>query len=481
MASAKPELSFGAPDAARSSFLPVDGFLPGLAEAVDPIAMARRLQVAMFGGGTCHQVERCVIERVKYQPGRRCTIGYQLRVRDGQTGAVRDHYLSARLFEPGAARERFEKQRRQKLEPARFGPPLIFIAELEAILWSFPNDRHQPALALIADADRLASEVAPGLVAKHWGEAWSIEAFEPSIASYVHERRCSVRATMRLHHRATGETRGWTVYGKTSGADSTAKTDQAAKRFWESEARASGAFDMPRPLGPWPDDRVVWQEAVAGRPLAAGRGEKLDADAFRRAGMATSALHGALAVGVGWSSGDTPIGRLVERANVILCGWPWLKESIAPIVARLVATAPARKLALTATAHGDLHARNILIDRDRVVLIDLDEAVDAPPMQDVGHFAAYLLWEELNADQDQPAVEASIRTFVEGYRDRASWPSPTAEITWFAAAAMISEKVFRSVTLMQPDCGHLGRFIDLADRLSRGDASVLGLMRGGEA
>jgi Phosphotransferase enzyme family len=464
--------------------LPDDDFLPRLAEALDSEAMAPRFQRELFGHGLAHPeiddphylVESCHIERTRYQPGKRCAIGYRLVIRDLQTGKAHDHYLCGRVFEPGASSERFAKYRRQPLETPLIGPPLLHIEELEMILWSFPNDRRLSALPILVDESRLAKEIVPELVRNWWGEGWSITELSSSIASYVHERRCSVRLALRLRYDATGESQFWNVYGKTSEAESGDAIDRAARKLWDSQARQLGAFDMARPLGSWSDSRIFWQQEVPGRPLARWREARLNAGQFSGAGAAVAELHHSLLDGASAVTLTDVIHRLHERADMICRAWPERRSEISPIMVRLIEAAPRLNQDVLVTVHGDLHAENIVIDQDRISLIDLDEAVSGPPMHDIGHFVAYLLWDGSLAGHSTTELGAAIVAFVQSYRSRTAWPAPDVEIAWYAAAALISEKIFRCVTLMQTgNERHLARFLELADRLSRGDVTALGL------
>ena len=454
----------------RAAHLPADGFLPHLPLAVDGEAMRARLQSAMFGERSDPRVERCSIERVKYRPGQRCTIGYRLGIGTSGDGPLQDHFLTARLFEPDGAAARFDRYKVGRWIAPRFGPPLLLLADLDMILWSFPNDRHLQALPLLVDSKRLRQEVMPKLVERRFGQTWSIASMLFEMVSYVHERRCCVRVDLALA-RANGETRHWSVFGKTSGDDSDGNGTVRTLRIGDAPRLAGAGFCLPRSLGACPDHRTLWQEVVRGAPLAGGAGGLASEAAFSCAGCAIVRLHGGSREDLRRGGTGDAIGRLEERAAAI-AAWPAYGLRIAPIVGHLLASVPMLDQGTLVAAHGDLHGRNILLDGDRVALIDLDEAIVDPPARDLGHFAAYTLFDEGENDR---AGEA-IRAFIDGYRAAAAWTVPTADIVWHAGACLITEKIFREVTLMQPDRRKkIERLIALADRLSRGDGRPLGL------
>ncbi len=453
--------------------LPADDFLPHLANGVNGEVMRVRLQEAMFAGETSRRIERCVVERVKYRPRQRCTIGYRLAIRDDDEGRLHDHFLTARMFEPKGAADRFRKYRSGCWIAPDFGPPLLHLDDLDMILWSFPNDRHLPALPLLIDKARLGDEAILPLVERRFGSDWSIASLSPTLVSYVHERRCTVKVDLALRSTA-GERRDWSVFGKISGDDSDAMTAEASVRYWRDLRLAERGFDMPESLGGSANGRIAWQEAMAGTPLASGRNSKFREGDFRLAGAALTALHGSTAVGARTSGLDAVLNRLRERGEAIVA-WPAYRSRIRTIIERLTAAATALDRETHVAAHGDLHGRNILIDGQRVALIDLDEAISGPPAGDLGHFAAYTLFEALDGGELDGASRA-IAAFIEAYRQTAAWPIPITDIVWHTAAALVTEKIFREVTLMQPDRRRrIERLIALAERFSRGDGSALGL------
>ncbi|MEZ5666127.1 MAG: phosphotransferase [Alphaproteobacteria bacterium] len=467
MAEAMTQPRPAAPDDRR---LPVGDVPRGLAFAVDGGAMATRLERALVEAAFPARVLECVVERVKYAPGQRCSIGYRVvaATAHGERHALR---LSARLFETGAARGRYERYRQDFVARPIFGPPLMLLEDREMVLWSFPNDRHLPALPLLANLPWLAGTAAPEMLQRALGGGYRITACEPIIASYVHERRCCVRLLLHLDHIASGAKRQLIVFGKTSGAGSTARTEAAATAFWEAEARRLGRFVTPRPLGTFPDPRIAWQEAAPGQsldPFAAAE------TTLRQVAASVAALHGATIPGLEASTQADDLARLDERAACLVQGWPWLAARLHAIRERLHRTAPAAPR--IGCVHGDLHAGNILVDEDRVSIIDVDEATVGPVARDLGRFAAYVLWDGLLRSADEATTSRAFAAFLEGYATAA--PLRLAEVAWHASLRLVTEKIFRAVTLMQPLDGQVEHALELAEALAAGRLSPLGYTRG---
>ena len=65
-----------------SARLPHDPALPQLARSLDPQAMALVFARALSG----MQVRSCEVDRIKYRPGRNCSVSYVLRLHDPERG-----------------------------------------------------------------------------------------------------------------------------------------------------------------------------------------------------------------------------------------------------------------------------------------------------------------------------------------------------------------------------------------------------------
>jgi aminoglycoside phosphotransferase (APT) family kinase protein len=68
---------------------------------------------------------------------------------------------------------------------------------------------------------------------------------------------------------------------------------------------------------------------------------------------------------------------------------PHLSHRLDALLRRFAATAPDRTGAVA--SHGDLHAGQLLVDRDGAGMIDFDNACVAPPAFDLGSYAARMV------------------------------------------------------------------------------------------
>ena len=134
--------------------------------------------------------------------------------------------------------------------------------------------------------------------------------------------------------------------------------------------------------------------------------------------------------------------------RVITAMLPHLAPCARRIVERLEQRAPYGEAA-RATLHGDLHLHNILVDRGRVALVDMDDLCRGPAELELGSFVAALSYRA--ALHGDPAMhDAAAARFLEGYHENAPRPVCPAHVRWYAAAALIHERTWRCLTSLKP-------------------------------
>jgi Ser/Thr protein kinase RdoA (MazF antagonist) len=144
---------------------------------------------------------------------------------------------------------------------------------------------------------------------------------------------------------------------------------------------------------------------VRGRVL-----DELDAEGRRRIGRALGRLHAVGAAGPAPRRPRLDVDRYIREPLDVLLGGGFMPEGlasryrdvacrIADAVAAPLAAAPAQRV------HGDLHWGNILWTADGPVLVDFDDCLTGPPVQD--------LW--LLARGDSEEARSARRDLLEGY------------------------------------------------------------------
>lgn len=381
-----------------TALLAPDAALPQRDTLLDPDLVAPRL-AALLG----RRIDRCDLLRVKYRLGESVRTVYRIE----SEGRV--HRLSAHAFRAGGS----EREYRRAIERATTGgsmPAVLRAAELETVMWTFPNDRRLTGL--------------PSLVAV---------AGEPSVVAYAPEKSATA---------ACGPAGGASAFAKVYYDDAGEHT----LRLHRLLASATG-FDVPRGLAYLRDRRTLLVGAARGKRLAEQRGDEL-LRGLESLGAALARLHAtAPPEWLGRFERLDP-GKLETAAILVGQGRPELAAAAASLLRALAATAATTTCG--ALLHGDVHPKNVFVSAEgRVVLIDLDNAGRGDAHADLGSFLASLRYRRL-AGSLAPARERDLAgAFLRGYRT-AGGEVEDATLAWHTGAALLAERALRAVNRVRP-------------------------------
>ncbi|HWM08994.1 MAG TPA: ATP-binding cassette domain-containing protein, partial [Solirubrobacteraceae bacterium] len=360
-----------------------DAGLPPLERLLDPGAMRDVLCRTLEPGAGVSDV---AISRVVLKPDELVAVHYRVAIGDESHDAVVTGVAGIDLA-ASARRPRYAERARRidGRSPARV--PLVYDAELGAVVTWLPFDPRLPALGETGAELARRFEVAEG---------------EPVMVGY----KPRGRAVMRLGPLVLK------AYGRE-------RQFQAALAGLETARR--GPLPTAAPAGAVPELRLTAQRALPGRPAA-------DAvDVAARAGAMAAALQAAeLAPAV-----TTPPERLLDaaerKAAVLEAVQPDLAGRLAALVGRLRAAMPAG-LDLV-PAHGDFHVDQLLVGGDdEIAVVDFDQMCVAPAALDLATYAADVV---RGRPGDLERVHAVLEPLLEGYGAR-----PEA-LDWHLAAAVL--------------------------------------------
>jgi hypothetical protein len=376
--------------------------LPGLSTVLDPDAFVAALRPLMPGAELCEA--RPVSAR--FASGERCLVLYRVPLGDR---SIDVHAIACRV-------ERL----------AALGGAGSALAEHAVVVRIFPEDRKLHALAQFdagAAQKRLLRRLLPEHAALHAASATAL--------SYTPERRW-----VAMLRAADGTRAALKLY---------ARRDYALASACAAALRPRGALRLAQPIGASERDAAVAFGWASGRPL---RDALVSAASARRdaelAGAALAALHaqdpGALPAR---SRGDEA-GALGAAADAVAALAPEhgarARRLAERLAARLVREPPnARPI------HGDFYAKQVLVEEEHAVLLDLDQAACGDPAADLGLFAAHLERDPLRglllAERAAPALAA----LLDGYASIASPPTADRLALYTAAGLLrLSPQHFRS-------------------------------------
>lgn len=442
--------------------LPQDETLPQLSTVLDPQAMRSVFQHGLFDTDAAAsgarlaphwEVRDCALTWTKYRPGWDCRMAYELTLYDPAREWTLTQRLYGRIYALGRRSARDRQPPRESLVAVEAGPGFAFLPALDMIVWGFPNDRKLTGLPRLVDTQYLESKLGAALQqsvckARDIGtQDWRIVRSETM--HYVPERTCTVRTTLEGAG-PLGRSARLTLYGKTYGGDEGQTTWHHMRRLCASLACQEGRLRVPEPCAYWPDAKILFQHALEGVPLAdLATDRKRWLDGVRQTGIVVAALH---TTDIGCLERDDTTELLDKLTHVrqlasqlrLPCADP-----MADIVSRLGQLAESVPRTPIVTLHGDLHSKNVLIDRRGAGLIDLDNVHRGPAWHDVGSFVAALLATGRILRWSRTASEEAAHVFLDAYQAAVPWPTDPVALRWYTALCLIAERVFRSLTRMK--------------------------------
>ncbi|THJ13471.1 MAG: aminoglycoside phosphotransferase family protein [Nitrospira sp. CG24C] len=456
--------------------IPTDALLPYLSVILDQSAMKDRLQKQMFESAQERErflIQGCEIDRVRYKPESSCMVTYRLKIEDKATGETGEQVLCGRAYPKGLSPSQWEKGRMRPLVQPRFGQPLLYLPDLELVLWSFPNDRKMTTLPTAIEPARFTSVILPTLLASHLGQGWQILGTGSQVVHYVGEHTCTVKMSVDLSHPLKNGLQTIILFGKTYYNEEGAETDRVMRQLWDSEARRSGRLALAKPLGYDTQARTLWQLAVPGITLETCDIDRPEFLSFlREAAGAVGALHQTSVSGARSVTSADLISNLKSVASILIRYRPTCSPALLPLVNRLIAQADMILAHQSATLHGDLHLKNFLVDDARVTLIDLDNVCTGSPYLDLGSLIAGLHTYRILHEDSEETVPQLAEAFLQTYETHVSWPVHRDLVNWHTAVALITERAYRCVTrLKEGRPAMIEELIALAGRLSQAAAS----------
>ncbi len=430
----------------NTTALPRDPRLPQLTRAVDAQAMQHVFEVALREYGV-QRVTGCEVERIKYRPGRNCTVSYRLEIRDERLGCHYIQRVAGRFCGPGEAARRHARNAGRVTLASRCGLPSLLVPSLEFFAWFLPNDPKLTSLPILVEAIREGGSPLSEALAVMTGEAEVALDLSAALVQYVPESRACARFDVAL---ANG--RRVRLFAKLDRDNGGQATHRLMEALSGSEASRSGRLRTPRSLLWQPDTGLHWQAALPGRPLF-----DCHPDCPPWLGAEVGALMAALH--------DTPIPDTRPSGPDLLQSQPgacaallarvepaW-GPSLDRLLARLEQQLPAARTLPQATLHGDLHPRNLLLDGDRLSLIDLDSVRRGPAVLELGAWIAGNLDRALLSGASLEAVQETAAAMLDRYVRESRQPVPPPLVAWATARALLCERASRGVANLKP-----GRF-----------------------
>lgn len=388
-----------------------DATLTGLSLLLDDERMHERLAQALPDLG----IRQVRAQYLRYKPGTSCLVSYCVELDDGPLGSST---LAIHAQTWGDRDEsRFEKAEGRPLVRGALGIGTLAWRDVPALVWSFPNDIEVRALRRLgSDRERhaLLRHVAcpyPALL------AGTIEQL-----AYKPGRRFAgavlgaggERAVLKLYSRSAYAARAWA----------------------EGMLASSAGMRTPSLLGRSDRHRAVLLEWLPGAMLGdLLRAPALPTSALTLAGAALAELHAQPAGGFETRRVDAGARGLAALADTLGFLLPERASAVTGQALRLSEqlSAPGDLVPV----HGDLHAKQLVLDGDRIGLLDLDRAALAPRAEDLGNLFAHIERDEVLGRLPPGRSDEVAQALLAGYRAAGGMQPTTAAIAAERAAGLL--------------------------------------------
>jgi len=354
-------------------------------------------------------VEGVAIDHCKVTPWEHVSLALSLALRSNETGVRSRQIVSGTMFSSIEAAHQHCQQERLAAPPidphspmrgqVPAFPSLALVPELAMVLRVFPYDPELTGLARATDRAAMTA-----LLATHLAECceggWRISdlAFEP--LQYKPGRLCTLRCTVMLVHRRHTGSKRVDVFSKVYGDERWRRSYALLEAAWLASLRSHGAWSAAQPIaavGAW---RLIVQRAVAGQPFRRVLGDLTNDEAPAEIGRAERQLDAVACAARSMQQSRIRLGPCLDfgallaaqRANLDHLGrvhgdLAGEMHRVLTDIERLASACPASELEL---AHGDFAHENVIVDDERVGIIDFDRAGQAEPVHDVAYFLTHL-------------------------------------------------------------------------------------------
>jgi aminoglycoside phosphotransferase (APT) family kinase protein len=205
-----------------------------------------------------------------------------------------------------------------------------------------------------------------------------------------------------------------TVVAKVRSKGADVRTYRLVQALWRCGFRddSTDGISVPEPLGVLPELKMSLQWKAPGTPAVEVLGDGKAVAVARRVAAAICKLHASGVAASRWHGIGDELKILREgMAAVALEAAPW-RQRLDAIFEASTYLANALPVGEPCGIHRDFHPGQVLIDGERVYLLDLDLYAAGDPALDVGNFLAHIAEYSLRAFADSDrlaACEAALR------------------------------------------------------------------------
>lgn len=363
-----------------------DRVLSGLPLLLDPDALADALRAA----GWDEQIGSIELTYLRYKPATNCIAAY--RVQSGP----RTVSMYAKAYGTDAPMK-LRKARSRSAECSVEASGRLFLEDRGIAVLTFPQDEKLRVLSRLGDPvrrERLLARVFRGRPEAGDGEIETL-AYKPERRYVGRYLPSEGRAAVLKFYGAEG----YPVAATACRALESRERLRLAKKCGGSKRHRVLAFE-------WLPGRTLREVLASSAPPL---------DAVTAAGAAVAELHAQDGAKLPPRRRETELAELCGLADTLGFLCPALAGR-ANSLTRRVAAGLAGPHSPRSAIHGDLYDKQILLDGDRVAIVDLDRAALGDPRSDLGLFIAHLERDGLLGRLSPATIEVASGSLLEGYQ-----------------------------------------------------------------
>jgi len=243
-----------------------DPCFPQIERASDVVYMRELLQQMLFsnpaaGSVDSFLIELCQIANKRHKPGRSFVLSYRLIVRDDENDERFEQIVSARLCKTGQGLQELDSERKAYRKNLEEDSAVLYLHQLEMLLWLFPEDRKLVHLSKIMNQGLLKSHLGGILPLLNVGQSSQLLDVYPEVLHYLPERSCMIRYRLTIRDSDTDQEIVKIIYGKNY------QDDRGREVFANMKQLARQLPNCARPLQYDDSFRTLWQSHLPGIPL----------------------------------------------------------------------------------------------------------------------------------------------------------------------------------------------------------------------
>jgi aminoglycoside phosphotransferase len=374
---------------------------------------------------------RCEIVNVRYYFKRSFQVVYKLYWKEG------DPTILTVFFLP---KGESAKHYREKLAAATSRDRVVHLPSWNAVGSIFPEDPALPALESITEEKtlKLRFKELISRVPQSGPIRWELMSYHP-------EKRCALR------YRFSGREEG--LVGKLEARESALTGHRNLARLWKGSSRR---FRIPEPLGLDEKQGIRWESLVAGSTVSALFLEIPLGPLMKVVALDLANLHQTVMQDLPRNGLDQTLFRLGKKVMPVLRQrLSPLRPSIEDFYNLLVQKAGRLPDSRRMTIHGDLHAANVLLDREGLIFIDMDRLSLGDPAYDLALFGSRLLLLALLEGARVNEVAEAVAGFPGAYEEVSGIAIPDRTYAWYLAAFLVGRQLKTCIRHCAPALGDL--------------------------